>query len=149
MADPRLVAMLASQGPKAINNPVARFVMNLPAGQKGVDASRALAQYGYSSDAIANAIKQQAPKRQEQAAAEPSSIQAKLLARVRTGSETGFAVPGPGVLPGFALRPEVRAAFESMGGVAGFDVSNLSPEEEKGLAFIIDPKWVAERQAAQ
>ena len=68
------------------------------------------------------------------------------MARIRTVADTGFAVPGPGVLPGFALRPEVRQAFEEMGGVAGFDTTNMSPEEEKGLAFIIDPKWVAERQ---
>jgi len=137
MADPRLVALLANQGAKAINNPVARYALGLPSGTQGVEQPRQAQQPAVPS-----------PPAQGQRQTTPSSIQEKLMARVRTVKDTGFAVPAPGsgILPGFALRPEVRAAFEDMGGVAGFDASNMSPEEEKGLAFIIDPEWVAERQ---
>jgi len=134
MADPRLVAMLASQGPKALQNPVTRFALGLPIGNQGV-------------------IPQPQPQPQPQPSSEKtaqgknnSGIQEKLLARIRTVAETGFAVPGPGILPGYALRPEVRAAFDEMGGVSGFDATKLSPDEEKGLALIIDPNWVRERR---
>jgi predicted naringenin-chalcone synthase len=140
MADPRLVAMLAAQGPKALNNPVTRFALGLPSGTQGVEQAQPQQQV--------QSPESQSQPVQAQRQSTPYGIQEKLLARIRTVSDTGFAVPaaGSGILPGYALRPEVRKVFEGMGGVAGFDTNNMSPEEEKGLAFILDPNWVKERQ---
>lgn len=136
MADPKLVALLASQGSKAMSNPVARFALGLPVGGRGVEQAAA-AQSG--SPASSTGRKQNAGP----------SIQDKLFARVRTVQDTGFAVPGPGVLPGYALRPEVRELFKDQGGVSGYDVSNITPEEQQGLAMLLDPKWVAGHQGGQ
>jgi hypothetical protein len=128
-----LAMYLASQGKRSVRNPIARFALGLPTGSSGVDETT---QYASQKQLGKDPSKP----------ATSSAIQDKLLARIRTVSDTGFAVPGPGVLPGYALRPEVRQAFESMGGVAGFDVSNMSPEEQNGLRLLLDPKWVAENQ---
>jgi hypothetical protein len=134
MADNQLAMMLASQGAKGIRNPVARFALGLPTGGLQVpepQAQQVATQQGQGSSS---------------GGAARSGIQDRLLARIRTRNDTGFAVPGPGTIPGFALRPEVRQMFEGQGGVSAIDVSNLSPEEENGLMIMLDPKWVSEHQ---
>jgi|WetSurMetagenome_2_1015567.scaffolds.fasta_scaffold10221_15 hypothetical protein len=124
MPDNQLAALLALRGSESMRNPVTRFALGLPLGSRAQQPSQPRSAFSQSQTA--------------------SGVRDKLLARIRTVKDTGFAVPGPGVLPGYSLRPEVRQMFAEQGGVAGFDVSNLSPDEQKGLAFILDPKWVNE-----
>ena len=131
----KFVELMAQQGAAGIRNPVNRFLLNLP-----------------SSSPVAGVAGQQ------QAAAQPrpaqpakqerklNSMQEKLFNRLITGKDAGFSIPGPGILPGVAVRPEVRKMFEDVGGITGMDVTNLSPDEERGLMFILDPVWVAKRQ---
>lgn len=109
--------------PKALSNPVNRYLLGLPTEAPGAQVREQVAPM------------EAAPQQQ------PDPVWQKLLKRVRTVSETGLATPGPGTIPGAALRPEVQAMFKDLGGPSAIDVSNMSPEEEKALRLIIDPTW--------
>ena len=103
------------------HNPIVRFVAGLP--QLPSPRPR---QYRPAS-----------PQRPTQ-----QSLQDKLLARIKTIEETGYGHPGGNMLPAAALRPEVAKLFAGAGGVSGIDVSNMTPEEQRGLRLFLSPQWV-------
>lgn len=125
---------IASQGADTRANPVVNMLM----GWRGNAAQQQPTQPKPRAQARAQSIAPQQTQGQD--------VQARILARIKTTDETGLARPGEGMLPGMALRPEVRKLFEPAGGASMIDISNLSPEERNGLKMLIDPSW-AQRQS--
>ena len=147
MADNTLAELLALQGARALHNPIARYALGLASTDKGSYTKTPPVASGGSPGGTGNGpgVKQTPIGSQGKPSPE-QSLQDKLLARMITVKDSGFAIPnGQGILPGVALRPEVRKAFEDAGGVVGIDITELSPEEERGLAMLLDPQWTSRR----
>lgn len=138
MADDTLAKRLAALGSKAPTNPVVMYLMGNPA--KTAPGKPAAPQPAQPNPVVRAATS--AGKAIEDQA---KAIQAKLLSRIRTVEETGWGQPGPGTLPGAALRPEVRSMFEPAGGVSVIDLNGITPEEQNYLRFLLDPSWVAKQ----
>lgn len=128
-----LAQRMANQGAGGVRNPVNRMLLGLsnPAAEgpaPGVVVQPSAAATG----------------------AEPAlGLRDRLFRRFISAQQAGFATPGPNIIPGAALRPQVQEAFKDAGGVFGVDVTDLSPEETNALRFMLDPSWVAQHGGQQ
>jgi hypothetical protein len=69
------------------------------------------------------------------------TLQDKLYARILTDENMPASLDN--ILPGYALRPEVQKVFGNK--ALGISLANMSPEEQRGLRFILDPQWIKEQ----
>ncbi|OFW58433.1 MAG: hypothetical protein A2Y75_01610 [Candidatus Solincola sediminis] len=132
-ANKQIAALLYQSKGSDLNNPVVRSYLGLKQGDPGTNIA------GLFSPQAATANPQ--PKKES---AEPSQVlQDALLKRMKFANDVGFATPGPGMLTGAALKPEVRQWGEEYGGgIVAVDLSGITPSEEKALRYMLDPKWL-------
>jgi hypothetical protein len=124
MPDRNLLAeAMAQSGGKS---PVARRLLGLPIGVK-----RRAASSGDSSPAQSSS----------ETPSPAQALQDELFRRMLFSKDVGFGIPGPGTIPGSALRKDVRDLFEDEGGVVAIDITKMSPEVERALSMLLDRDW--------
>jgi hypothetical protein len=74
------------------------------------------------------------------------SIRDKLFSRMLTVNNPGPSQEQAQILPGYAIRPEIRKIFANEGGLMGVDITGLSDVEKQALRMFIDPAYEAENQ---
>lgn len=125
----RLADLLSDSKGEALNSPVVRMALGLPVGAPG---SR--------SEAAPRAPS--VVQKQAAAVAPSKSIQDAIIKRFKFVDEVGYVRPGPGMLSGAKLRPEVQKWGEEYGGgIVAIDMTDITPAEVNALRYMIDPKW--------
>lgn len=125
---PSIAEILAASKGKALKSPIMRARLGLE-----------------TTNPVATPNVQQKTQQNTQQKNQPQlpSAAPEIFKRILVADNVGYGKPGPGTIPGSALRKDVRDLFEELGGAVAIDISNLSPQEEQQLAMILEPGWAA------